>query len=220
MGAFSPSIEIDAALQRRIMESVVEPTVRGMAAEGTPYRGVLYAGMMLTERGPMVLEFNARFGDPETQVLMPRLENDLVPMLMAASGAGAGLREIASQIRWRAQAAACVVLASPGYPESAVTGRRILGLDMARKVPGTVVFHAGTGRERDESLRERIVTTGGRVLAVSSLGADLGEALRRAYTGVDCIAFEGMQFRRDIGGAALLRLAARGGGAPRGGMTS
>ncbi|HEY3175458.1 MAG TPA: phosphoribosylamine--glycine ligase [Candidatus Polarisedimenticolia bacterium] len=209
MGALSPSTDLDPDMERRIMERVIQPAIAGMAEEGSPYRGVLYAGLMLTERGPMVLEYNARFGDPEAQVLMPRLESDLVPLLVAASDAGGRMRDIAGRIRWRPEWAACVVLASAGYPGSPETGRMIRGLEMAAKVPQTEVFHAGTRRERDGSLRDRIVTAGGRVLAVTSLGRDLGEALNRAYAGVECLSFEGMQFRRDIGGAALSRLAAR-----------
>ena len=212
MGAYSPSIEVDAKLEAEIMERVMVPTVRGLAAEGSPYRGVLYAGLMLTrgERAvPMTLEFNVRFGDPETQVLMRRIAGDLVPVM---AGVGNGhLDDSAVSIQCSPQWAACVVMASRGYPASSESGRPITGIEEAEQVPGTVVFHAGTRRAPEAERRSTPVTAGGRVLAVSSAGADLKEAVERAYQGIERIQFEGMQFRRDIGRSAMARLSSRQG---------
>jgi len=212
MGAYSPSIELGAEAEEEIMEQAIRPVVRGMAAEGTPYRGILYAGLMLTARAgrmvPMVLEYNARFGDPETQVLMPRLETDLVGLL-EASACGA-LASKAADLKWREEWAACVVLASRGYPASSESGRPITGLEEAAARPGVTLFHAGTRAGTDASGRPATVTAGGRVLAVSALGATLDETLARAYEAAGRIAFDGMHYRRDIGRAAVSRLAARG----------
>jgi phosphoribosylamine--glycine ligase len=176
-----------------------------MAAEGAPYRGVLYAGLMLTSRGPMVLEYNARFGDPETQVLMPRLEGDFVEMLLSAAD---GRIDAAGAPRQARGAAACVVLASRGYPESSSSGQVISGLEKAAAQAGTVVFHAGTRRCGVEP-QGGFETAGGRVLAVSARGETLRDAIARAYAGVEQIAFDGMHYRRDIGQQALAREAAR-----------
>lgn len=205
MGACSPSVEMDDELERRILMTIIEPTIRAMAAEGSPYRGVLYAGLMLTAEGPMVLEFNARFGDPETQVLMPRIESDIVPLMMAVAGAGAPLSVAMKDLRFRPGAAVCVVAASAGYPDSAETGRVIRGLETVKKISDTVVFHAATGRGADPAGRPAVLTTGGRVLAVSSTGRDLDSAIRKAYQGIECLSFEGMQFRKDIGRDAVQR---------------
>ncbi len=216
MGACSPAAVLDAGLQDRIMEMVVLPAVRGMAAEGRPYRGVLYAGLMLGEGSdgalsPMVLEFNVRLGDPEAEVLLPRLAGDLVP-LMEACAVG-GLSAEAGRLEFSDEWGACVVAASRGYPERPEDGHPIDGLQAASDVPATQVFHAGTRRASDGEGRRRLVTAGGRVLAVTSLGADLGEAMERAYTAMGRIEFEGMHYRRDIGRAALGLLAARRGAA-------
>lgn len=209
MGAYSPSVEIDSRLEREIMHRIIRPAVRGMAAEGVPYLGVIYAGLMLTQAGPSVLEFNARFGDPETQVLMPRLESDLVPLLLWAAGAE-DRPEPPEEIRWTSDWAACVVVASRGYPESAESGRLIKGLESAAQVEQTVVFHAGTSGSTEDPGGSGAVTAGGRVLAVSSRGRDLKQAVERAYRSVARIRFDGMQFRRDIGRSALSRLESRG----------
>jgi len=203
MGALCPSPRMSVDLETRILAEIVEPTVKAMASEGTPYRGVLYTGVMLTREGPKVLEFNARFGDPETQVLLPRLEGDLLPLLMWSAGLERGRTGEPPRPAWRREAACCVVMASKGYPEASESGRPIRGLSDASGLPATVVFHAATRSGRDEAGRLTLVTAGGRVLAVSALGKDLGEAARRAYAGVERIRFEGMQCRRDIGREAM-----------------
>jgi phosphoribosylamine--glycine ligase len=197
MGAYSPATVVDGALTRRILDTVIGPTVRGMAAEGRPYRGVLFAGLMLTAEGPKLLEYNARFGDPECQVLMARLADDLVPVCQAVAE-GRGLPDA---LAWREEAAVCVVLASGGYPGSYKTGYPIAGLETAAARPGVTLFHAGTAREDG-----RLVTGGGRVLGVTALGAGIREAIAAAYAAVADVGFEGMHYRRDIGGRALARL--------------
>jgi phosphoribosylamine--glycine ligase len=203
MGAYCPSIEVDAALEAEILRRVIVPAVRGMAQEGALYRGVIYAGLMLTASGPMVLEFNARFGDPETQVLMPRVAGDVLPLMMWAAGmqdAGAG------PVAWRSEWAACIVLASRGYPESSESGRPIEGLDAAGAMPDTFVFHAGTRKGATASGGDGMLTNGGRVLAVVCLGAELRDAVDRAGAAVARISFDGMQHRTDIGRAAVSKL--------------
>jgi phosphoribosylamine--glycine ligase len=208
MGAYSPSIELDAALEGAVFERIMKPAISGLALEGSPYRGVLYAGLMLLRTGdggiePRVLEFNARFGDPETEVLMPRIAGDIVPLL--ASGAAGSLDSGSDTIQWRRDWSACVVLASRGYPESADTGRVIEGLARAEELAETMVFHHATRQGAGGALE----TDGGRILTVTALGATLREALERAYAGVDRIEFDGMMCRRDIGKAALARLEER-----------
>ena len=189
MGAFAPSPLVDAALEARIMREIVEPVIAGMAAEGHPFRGFLFVGLMLTTDGPKVIEFNARLGDPETQVILPLIDQPLLPLLVA--GASGSLR--VSPVRIGTDRMAGVVLASRGYPESSESGQPIEGIEEAEGIPGVAVYHAGTAR-RDRQL----VTAGGRVLTVVGRGADFAEAIARAYTGVLHIRFEGMQYRRDI----------------------
>jgi phosphoribosylamine--glycine ligase len=189
MGAFSPVPFVDAATWDEIVAQVLEPAVAGLEKEGIGYRGVLYAGLMLTDEGPKVLEFNCRFGDPETQAVLPRLEQDLGQLLAAcAAGSLAG-----SSPSWTDQACVTVVLASGGYPGPHRTGLEIRGLEDAGKSDGVQVFHSGTAR-RDG----RVVTAGGRVLAVSALGQDLAAARSRVYAAVSRISFEGMHYRTDI----------------------
>jgi phosphoribosylamine---glycine ligase len=196
MGAFAPSPLVDAALERRILDEIVNPVVAGMAAEGEPFRGFLYAGLMLTPTGPKVIEFNVRLGDPEAQVILPLIEEPLLPILIA--GAAGKLRQ--PSVRLAPERQVGVVLASRGYPESAESGRPISGIDRAETIAGVRVYHAGTAR-RDREL----VTAGGRVLTVVGSGADFSEAIARAYEGVAQIAFDGMQYRRDIGRKAAIR---------------
>lgn len=194
MGAFAPSPLVDEALGARIMREIVNPVVAGMAAEGYPFRGFLYAGLMLTPTGPKVVEFNARLGDPETQVILPRIADPLLPLLVASAS---GTLEQAS-CRMSPDKYVGVVMASRGYPESSESGRPITGIEAADAIPGVSVLHAGT------AIRDgQLVTFGGRVLTVVGQGDDFPEAIARAYAGVLQISFDGMQFRRDIGRKAL-----------------
>jgi phosphoribosylamine--glycine ligase len=195
MGAYSPVPFVDEATWRGIAEDILEPVVAGLAERGLRYRGVLYAGLMLTAEGPKVLEFNCRFGDPETQAILPRLDSDLAELLVAAARGTLGEHKVA----WKPEACVSVVLASAGYPGSYPTGLSIEGLDAASQVEGATVFHAGTAR-RDG----RVMTAGGRVLAVSALGKDLAEARRRAYEASSRISFEGMHHRTDIAEEAAI----------------
>jgi phosphoribosylamine--glycine ligase len=197
MGAYSPTPVCDEAMAAWTLERVIRPTVRAMAAEGRPYRGVLFAGLMLTSEGPRVLEYNVRYGDPECQALMVRLVDDLLP-LYRAMAAGKGLP---AAVTWRPDAAVCVVLASAGYPDRYPTGHAISGVEAAAAHPGVTVFHAGTAR-RDAGL----VTAGGRVLGVTATGVDVAAAVAAAYRAAAEIRFEGVHFRRDIGRRALIRL--------------
>jgi phosphoribosylamine--glycine ligase len=193
MGAYAPVAAVDAATEDAIWP-MLERTVEAMAAEGTPYRGVLYAGLMLTADGPRVLEFNCRFGDPEAQVLLPRLASDPAALFQAC--AAGRLEE--PRIRWRDGAAVTVVLASGGYPGSYRTGIPIHGLDAASAIEGVTVFHAGTARDADGT----IVTAGGRVLDVTAVGASVAEARERAYRAAELIRFDGVRYRRDIAAGA------------------
>jgi phosphoribosylamine--glycine ligase len=186
-------------MQRLIMERVVEPTVRGLLREGRPYRGILYSGLMLTRDGPQVLEYNARFGDPEAELIAMRLRSDLVPALQATL---AGRLEEAG-VAWHPGGAVCVVLAAPGYPGTPVTGTAIEGLETAAAMPGVKVFHAATRRQG-----ESLVTAGGRVLTVAARGDDFGAATRRCYAAVEAIRFAGCQRRLDIARIAVDREAA------------
>jgi phosphoribosylamine--glycine ligase len=194
MGAYSPVPVVDGMLSKRVMAEIMRPTVRAMAAEGRLYQGVLFAGLMLVDRRPYVLEFNARFGDPEAQVLMMRLDSDLLPLLLATIQG-----TIAHQAcRWMEDAAVCVVMASRGYPEEYESGKPITGLDRATEVSGIAAFHAGTARREG-----RLVTSGGRVLGVTARGPDLIAALERVYRAVHGITWDGVHYRTDIGRKAL-----------------
>jgi phosphoribosylamine--glycine ligase len=194
MGAFSPSPLVDEALAARVDAEIVRPVVNGMAEEGYPFRGFLYAGLMLTASGPKVIEFNVRLGDPEAQVVLPRIDEPLLPILMSA--ASGRLRQ--EMCRLGAARFVGVVLASRGYPESSESGRAIAGVDNAGHLSGVSVCHAGTALRNGT-----LVTAGGRVLTVVGRGSDFAEAIARAYAGVGQISFDGMQFRRDIGRKAL-----------------
>lgn len=199
MGTVSPASHLSLDLHKQIMQEIILPSVGGLAAEGRRFQGVLYAGLMITQEGPKVLEFNARFGDPETQVIMARMRSDIVPILQqAASGQ---IKD--TKVEWAKEPAACVVVASKGYPDSPETGKVISGVETLQGEPDVVVYHAATAR-RDGNL----VTVGGRVLGVTALGANLDAAVARAYEAVGKISFEGMYYRKDIGQKALARLRA------------
>jgi phosphoribosylamine---glycine ligase len=196
MGAYTPAPVMDEAMTGRVMEEIVTPTLAAMAKEGAPYAGVLFVGLMIGPDGPRVVEFNCRFGDPECQAILPRLDEDILPVFEAvASGRG-----LPASLRWRPEASVCVVLASPGYPGTPRAGLPIEGVEAAAALPGVNVFQAGTAR-RDGAL----LTAGGRVLGVQTLGGDIRAAIERAYDAVGRIRFEGMQFRHDIGRRALAR---------------
>jgi phosphoribosylamine--glycine ligase len=194
MGAYCPAPVVTDALMDQIVREVLVPTVDGMNRNGTPYRGVLYAGMMLTQGGPRVLEFNVRFGDPETQPILMRLKSDLLEVMLAVCEGR--LDEVS--LEWDERPAVCVVMASGGYPGDYEKGKVISGLEAAEGVGDVMVFHAGTASRDGE-----IVTAGGRVLGVTALGATIAEAKRRAYEAVDMIRFDGAYCRRDIADKAV-----------------
>jgi phosphoribosylamine--glycine ligase len=197
MGAYSPAPIVTPEIEAKVMEQVIRPTISAMADEGCPYKGVLYAGLMIQNGIPRVLEFNARFGDPETQPLLMRMESDLLPLLQATIEGNLAT----SSIRWREEAAVCVVMASAGYPDSYEKGKPIEGLDRVSQMRDVMAFHAGT------ALKEgKIVTSGGRVLGVTALGKGIKEAIDRAYQAVGQIHWEGAHYRKDIGYRALQRL--------------
>jgi phosphoribosylamine---glycine ligase len=198
MGTVSPTTNVSLDGYKRIVQEIVKPTVAGLAEEGRRFQGVLYAGLMLTDAGPKVLEFNARFGDPETQVIMARMRSDLVPILQQVAD---GKLPADARIDWVKEPAVCVVVASKGYPDTPETGKVVTGLDALKEWSDVVVYHAATRREDGH-----IKTVGGRVLGVTALGANLESAIARAYEAVGRIQFEGMTYRRDIGARALARL--------------
>jgi phosphoribosylamine--glycine ligase len=194
MGAFAPSPLITPALEQRVLDDVVRPVLNGMKAEGHPFRGFLYVGLMLTVAGPKVIEFNVRFGDPEAQVILPMLDEDL-SWLLAAAATGA-LPDRAA--RFRHEPHVGVVLAAGGYPDTVETGKPITGLDAAAGVPDALVFHAGTTKRDGQ-----ITTSGGRVLTIVGRGTSHQAAIDVAYRAAHNVRFDGMQFRRDIGQKAL-----------------
>jgi phosphoribosylamine---glycine ligase len=196
MGAYSPAPCVTPEIEAQVMERIVMPTVRGMAAEGRPFKGVLYAGLMLTATGPALIEYNVRFGDPECQVLLPRLMSDLLPALVAARDGV--LDEF--DLRWYEEVSVCVVLAAKGYPGEPVKGTEIKGLEAARNDPAVTIFHAGTKRAGD-----RLLADGGRVLNVVALGPDVAAARAKAYAAIDRIEWPEGFCRRDIGWRALGR---------------
>jgi phosphoribosylamine---glycine ligase len=196
MGAYSPAPNIDAAISGRIMNEIIAPTMRAMKAMDAPYKGVLYAGLMITRQGPKLIEYNARFGDPETQVLMPRLMSDLVPALLASRD---GMLK-SFDLRWHETPALTVVMAAKGYPGHYARGTVIAGLDDAAAVEGVQIFHAGTKAEGG-----RILANGGRVLNISATGKTVREAQARAYAAIARIRWPEGFYRRDIGWRAVER---------------
>jgi phosphoribosylamine--glycine ligase len=196
MGAYSPAPVVTPNIHEKAMSEVLKRTIDGMAAEGRPYRGVLYAGLMIDGDSVKTLEFNARFGDPECQPLLMRMKSDIVPLLMAvAEGDISGMT-----IDWHDQAAVCVVMAAKGYPGDYPKGDIIAGLDLAATLPNLMVFHAGTS-----SAGTTFATNGGRVLGVTAVGNSVKDAMEHAYAGVSVINWDGVQFRRDIGRKAIIR---------------
>jgi len=196
MGAYSPAPVVTEAVHQKIMTQIMIPTVKAMAAEGRPYRGVLYAGLMIRDGDVKVLEYNVRFGDPEAQPLFMRMESDLLPILEAVTEQR--LRDV--EIRWRPKPAVCVVMTAGGYPGAHDTDRPITGLAAAARLKDVMVFHAGTARVDDT-----IVTRGGRVLGVTALGLDIRDAVSRAYRAVEKIHWDGVHYRTDIGRKAVER---------------
>jgi len=196
MGAYSPALTIDAAMSARVMAEIVQPTLRAMKGMGAPYKGVLYAGLMITAEGPKLIEYNVRFGDPECQVLMPRLMSDLLPALLASRDGV--LKSL--DLRWHAQAALTVVMAAKGYPGPYAKGSVIEGLADAAAVEGVEIFHAGTKQDGSH-----VVANGGRVLNVSALGKTVSEAQARAYAAIARIRWPEGFFRHDIGWRAIAR---------------
>ena len=190
MGTISPNPFYTEKVAKRCMEEIFQPTVEAMNAEGRPFKGCLYFGLMLTKGGPKVIEYNSRFGDPETQVVLPRLKTDFAQIVEAVAHERLG--ELS--IQWDDRACACVVMASGGYPGSYPKGLEIQGLDAGGQVSGVTVYHAGTKYEDGKFL-----TNGGRVLGITALGDTLEEALNQAYAGVEGISFEGAMYRKDIG---------------------
>lgn len=198
MGAYSPALVVTNRLFKEILDNVIYRIIDGLAKEGISYKGVLYAGIMITEDGPKVLEFNVRFGDPETQAILPRLKSDLLEAMLAVSNKKLGKVVKAGGLNWLPRACVSVVCTAAGYPGNYEKGKLISGLEEAENIPGVVVFHAGTKKEEN-----KYYTNGGRVLGVTGLGNTISEAINTAYHAVDKIHFEGMHYRRDIGKKAL-----------------
>lgn len=193
MGCYAPAPVLAPALQEDALARIIRPTLQGLAEDGNPFQGCLYAGLMKTSSGLKVIEFNCRFGDPETQALLPLLQNDLLDLFLAAAEERLGGQEA----RWRDGCAVNVVLASGGYPGDYASGKVIRGLEEAAALPGATLFHAGTARRSGET-----VTAGGRVLSVTGVGDTFAEAIRSAYAGAEKVQFEGRQFRTDIAARA------------------
>ncbi len=194
MGAYAPAPVIDRALAAQIMEQIIHPTIQALANEGLGFKGVLYAGLMLTSDGPKVLEYNVRFGDPEIQAILPLLKSDLIPMLDDAVEG----RLSTTQCQWESGSSVCVVLASAGYPGDIQIGKEIRGTDAFKDRRDVLVFHAGSKKEK-----QKFVSWGGRVLNVVATGPDLEQALKRAYEAIGPVQFDGMVYRKDIGYRAL-----------------
>jgi phosphoribosylamine--glycine ligase len=196
MGAYSPPPVVSSEIEQKIIERVIEPTLKGMAAEGRPFRGALFVGLMIVDGEPLVLEYNTRFGDPECQTLVTRWKGSILPLIRgSAEGDFGGL-----ELEWEAPASMSVVLASGGYPGTYEKGKAIRGLAAAAALPQVTVFHAGTALDG-----EQVVTSGGRVLSVTAIGNSIDEAAERAYAAVDAIDFDGKMFRTDIGWRARTR---------------
>jgi len=197
MGSHSPAVVLNKGESQRVLTEIIQPTLTALAEEGREYRGVLYAGLMLTADGPKVLEYNCRFGDPETQAILPRLDMDLLPLLLQSARGKFSV----SKLEWKKEAVACVVLAAQGYPDDYAKGLEIKGLEEASRIEGVIVFHAGTSRKEGA-----VFTSGGRVLGVCGKGATLAQAVSRAYGGAREIRYENKYHRTDIGQLVLKRM--------------
>ncbi|RKY33281.1 MAG: phosphoribosylamine--glycine ligase [Candidatus Omnitrophota bacterium] len=205
MGAYSPAPVVSPGLFKLVLEKIIHPTIDGLVREGINYKGTLYAGIMITKEGPRTLEFNVRFGDPETQAILPRLESDLVEVMLAASDRKLSSILKNNGLKWDERACVCVVCSSRGYPGKYEKGKEISGLKEVAKIKDTAVFHAGT-KKVTKSQGHKVtsfVTNGGRVLGVAGLGKTIKEAIDKAYQAVGMINFEGMHYRKDIGAKAL-----------------
>ncbi|SNR82049.1 phosphoribosylamine--glycine ligase [Desulfurobacterium atlanticum] len=196
MGAYSPAPVLSPEIEKEVQKKVIEPMIKGMKERGTPFKGILYAGIMITDDGIKTLEFNVRFGDPEAQVILRRLKNDFVDICFDTING-----TLPENLNWDERTAICVVLASKGYPGKYEKGKEITGIDEAEKIDDVVVFHAGTAIKDG-----KLVTNGGRVLNVTAMGKDVKEAIKNVYNAVDKIHFDGMHFRKDIGAKALKRI--------------
>ena len=194
MGAYSPAPVVTKGILEEVINNVFRPMVDGLRKERKIYKGILYAGLMMTKKGPMVLEFNVRFGDPETQAILPRLKSDLVDIMMACVDGTLEKKEV----KWERSSCISVVCASKGYPDEYEKNKEIFGLREAGKIKDVIIFHAGTKAESG-----KILTHGGRVLGVTSLGKDIKSAKANVYKAINCIKFEGMQYRKDIGDRAI-----------------
>lgn len=194
MGAYAPTTIVDDRMMKRINDEILEPTVAGLEREGRTFKGILYAGLMITERGPKVMEFNCRFGDPETQVVLPLLKSDLAEIFSSIVDGELSLQEV----EWNDDFGVCVVLASAGYPGKYERDKEIFGLNRAKQMEDVLIFHAGTRKQGG-----RILTNGGRVLGVTATDKNMEKAIQKAYSAVDKIEFEGMQYRKDIGHRAV-----------------
>ena len=207
MGAYSPAPVITEKLNREILGTVIKPLISGMMKEGKTYKGILYAGLMIVNGSPFVLEFNCRFGDPETQPILMRMKSDIVPVLMSVVEG----RLKGEEIQWTDEPSVCVVMAAGGYPDKYEKGKEIKGLDEAKKIENLVVFHAGTSilipphppLSKGGKGGFKVVTNGGRVLGVTSLGTNFEDAINRTYKGVTLIKWDGAYYRRDIGRKAV-----------------
>ena len=190
MGAYSPAPIFTETMQQKVRDRIMLPMIRAMQLEGRPYKGILYAGLMLTKTGPQILEFNARFGDPETQPILARMDSDIVPIFEACIDGTLDQ----CQLKWKNESSVCVVMAANGYPNSYDKGKPISGFKNANELPGVMVFHAGTIQHEGE-----VLTSGGRVLGVTAIGEDIPTAISRAYEAVEKIQWDGIHYRKDIG---------------------
>ena len=197
MGAYSPAPVVTPEMEKTIIESIIAPTLAGMADEGKPYKGILYAGLMITDHGPKVVEFNCRFGDPECQPILMRMKSDIVDLIEATIDESLE----SFDIEWDERASVCVVMAAEGYPGAYEKGKVIKGLDWLKDLDDIIVFHAGTKMDGDDT-----VTSGGRVVGVTALGVGIEESIKKAYSAVEKISWDGVFFRTDIGKKALGRI--------------